>query len=201
MPILPPEPFAYPANPFELAPEFVQTDASWLVMHTRSRAEKALARCLLSDSIPFFLPVYKKTIRVNGRDQTSYPPLFPGYVFVWGDADARYRALATNQVASCLPVHNQKELATDLSNVYHLMTEERSVAPVERIPLGAPVEVIEGPFAGMTGKLLRNGSQTRFIVEVRMINQGVAIELAHWAVRPITEGGQAERARLALIRR
>src|SRR5262249_49929530 len=160
----------HPANPFELVSPHDAGDhaGSWLVMHTRSRAEKALARWCLTEEIPFFLPIYKKVVRASGREQTTYPPLFPGYVFVWGDADARYRALASNHVARCLPVHNEQELVTDLTNVYRLMTGDRAVAPVERIPLGAPVEVIEGPFAGMTGKLLRVGSQTRLVVEVRM---------------------------------
>jgi transcription antitermination factor NusG len=61
------------------------------------------------------------------------------------------------------------------------------------------VEVIDGPFAGMTGKVTRVGAQARLIVEVRMINQGVSVDLARSAVRPLTANGQAERARMALI--
>src|SRR5262245_60079965 len=174
-----------------------------MVMHTKSRAEKALARRLLAESIPFFLPLYKKVERLNGRDQTSYSPLFPGYVFVWGDAEARYSALATNHVARCIPVFEQERLADDLTGVYRLMTGERPVNPAVKIPPGTPVEVTDGPFAGMTGTMIRSGSQARLIIAVRMLNQGVSVELADWAVRPLTpdELGRAERARMALLRR
>ncbi len=211
MPILPPEPFAFPPNLFS-APgaEFAGASAfgnssddscgDWYVMHTKSRAEKALARWLLTASVRFFLPLFKKQSRTNGRVQTTFAPLFPGYLFVWGDADARYQALASNQVARCLPVPDQDRLASDLADVYRLMTGDLPLTPVHEIPPGTPVEVIDGPFAGMTGKMLRGGSQTRLFVEVRMINQGVFVELARSAVRPLTENGSAERARIALIR-
>jgi len=206
MPILPPEPFAFPDNLFDL-PEVVldeedhPSDGKWHVMHTKSRAEKALARWLVVKSVRFFLPLYKRQTRQNGRDQTSYPPLFPGYLFVWGDGDARYNALASNQVARCIPVQDQDHLIADLTSVYRLMTSEYSLTPVQHLPPGTPVEVVEGPFAGMTGNILRAGSQTRLFVEVRMIQQGVSVELDRASVRPITENGHTERARIALLRR
>jgi transcription antitermination factor NusG len=214
MPILPPEPFAFPANLFAPPLPPSQEDAAgasdqagpegnWIVLHTKSRAEKALARWLLAASVRFFLPLYKKQSPANGptgRPQTTYAPLFPGYLFAWGDADARYHALASKQVAQCLPVHDQDRLASDLAGVYRLMTGDLPLVPVQQIPPGTPVEVIDGPFAGMTGKMLRAGAQMRLFVEVRMINQGVSVELARSAVRPLTENGTAERARIALIR-
>jgi transcription antitermination factor NusG len=206
MPILPLEPFAYPPDPFAPpgldTPEERAGDGEWLVLHTKSRAEKALARWLLSASIRFFLPLYKKQSvgSGTGRAQTAHAPLFPGYVFLWGNADARYHALASNQVAQCLPVHDQNGLETDLAAVYRLMTGVLPLAPAQQIPAGSPVEVIDGPFAGMTGRMIRAGAQTRLFVEVRMINQGVSVELERSAVRPLTENGRAERARIALLR-
>lgn len=195
MPILPPEPFLFPPDLFSTSPE-----AEWSVLHTRSRAEKALARWLLAASVRFFLPLYKKPWSSRGRTQTTYAPLFPGYLFLRGDADARHHALASNLVAHCLPVHDQDGLDADLSGVHRLMAGEVALTPVQALPAGSPVEVVEGPFAGMTGKLVR-GDTTRLLVEVRMINQGVAVEIDRAAVRPYTENGSAERARLALLRR
>ena len=54
-------------------------------------------------------------------------------------------------MARCLPVPDQHALATDLSAVYRLMVGERAVAPAPSIPPGTPVEVVDGPFAGLTG--------------------------------------------------
>jgi transcriptional antiterminator RfaH len=207
MPILALEPFAFPADPF--APSAAPADegdagGEWFVLHTKSRAEKALARWLLGASIRFFLPLYKKQSsrsgNGNGRVQTSSAPLFPGYLFLWGSADARYHALASNHVARCLSVPDQNGLEIDLAAVYRLMTGVLPLVPAQQIPPGSPVEVTAGPFAGMTGRMIRAGAQTRLLVEVRMINQGVSVELDRSAVRPLTENGQSERARLALLR-
>ena len=204
MPILPSEPFAYPADPFAAgaAGEAAGSaaDGVWDVMHTKSRAEKSLARWLHAASVRYFLPLYRQKSVQNGRPRTSYQPLFSGYLFVWGDTDARYHALASNQVAHCLPVHDPDQLVSDLTAVYRLMTGDLPLTPVAQIPPGTPVEVTDGPFAGMTGKMVRAGAATRLFVEVRMINQGVCVELERSAVRPLTENGQAERARIALIR-
>jgi transcription antitermination factor NusG len=211
MPILAPEPFAFPANPFTPAGDGFGPahsndavgDGQWMVMHTKSRAEKALARRLLDASVRFFLPLYKNqsSSRESGRVTTVHAPLFPGYLFVWGDADARYRALASKLVAQCLPVFDQTALEDDLAAVYRLMTGDLPLVPVQQIPVGTEVEVTAGPFAGLTGRMARLGSRSRLIVEVRMINQGVAVELDRSAVRVLTENGDAERARLALLRR
>lgn len=200
MPILPPEPFAFPPDLFADADRPFAGEGDWFVMHTRSRAEKAIARCLLAASIRFFLPLYRKRSQLHGREYTSYAPLFPGYVFVFGDADARYTALATNQVAHCLPVHDPDALVTDLEAVYRLMSGELPLTPAAQIPPGTPVEVIDGPFAGLTGKMIRAGAKAKLFVEVRMIHQAVAVELDRSAVRPLTENGECERARIALIR-
>lgn len=201
MPILPPEPFAFPTNPFAAgATEGHESDGEWYVMHTKSRAEKSLARWLFAASVRFFLPLYKKKSIQNGRRVIAFQPLFSGYLFVWGDADARYHALASNQVARCLPVPDQDRLDADLAAVHRLMAGDLPLTPVQQIPPGSPVEVIDGPFAGMTGRMVRVGAQTRLFVEVNMINQGVSVELDRSAVRPLTENGAAERARLALIR-
>jgi transcription antitermination factor NusG len=201
MPILPPEPFSFPANLFSMQETATaRPEGEWFVIHTKSRAEKALARWLQAEAIWFFLPLYKKQAGQNGRDHTSYPPLFPGYLFVWGNADSKAYAFESRQVAQCLPVHNQDELTSDLADVFRLMSGDRPLMPVQKMPPGTEVEVIDGPFAGMIGKILGEGSRNRLFVEVKMINQGVSVELDGAAVRPMTENGNAVRARLALIR-
>lgn len=203
MPILPLELFIHPPTLFDEVSGSAggnSLEGEWMVMHTRARAEKALVRWLMPRSVRFFLPLHKRKLRVNGRDQTSYAPLFPGYVFVHGGLDARSHALASNHVARCLPVPDQEALTSDLAGVYRLMTGEHLLTPVPEMPVGTPIEVIDGPFAGLTGQVLRVGTRARLVVEVRMLRQGVAVELGRAEVRPLTENGEAARARIALIR-
>jgi transcription antitermination factor NusG len=186
MPILPPEPFVYPDNLF-LDPVVGPNDCQrWLVFHTRPRAEKALARRLLARSLPFFHPLFQKRWRCRGRLLSSHLPLFPGYIFLLGDADARLEALQTNLVAQCLPVGDQEQLHTDLLRVHHLMTSGEPLVPEDRLQPGALVEIIDGPLKGLQGKVLRQGKRLKFYVEVNFLQRGASVEIDSWMIRALS---------------
>src|SRR5262249_24418768 len=75
-----------------------------------TRWVRAVALNFLGQHLSFFLPLYKKQWRNRGRLMASHMPLFPGYLFLHGDAQARMRALETNQVAQVLTVPDGAEL-------------------------------------------------------------------------------------------
>src|SRR5262249_59315386 len=100
MPLLPLEPYLYPENLLQTVPADEQGEARWWVLHTRPRAEKALARQCIAQSLAFFLPVYPKRWRSGGRLLPSPPPLFPRYVFLDGDLQDPPPARQTNLLAS-----------------------------------------------------------------------------------------------------
>jgi hypothetical protein len=49
------------------------------------------------------------------------------------------------------------------------------------------VEIVAGPLAGLEGRLLRRGKGLRFTVEVRMLKQGVSVEVERWMFRPLAQ--------------
>ncbi|HXG11629.1 MAG TPA: transcription termination/antitermination NusG family protein [Gemmataceae bacterium] len=186
MPILPPEPFLFPDDLFA-DPGCRPTDTQrWLVLHTRPRAEKALARRFLARSLPFFLPLFAKRGRCRGRLFTSYLPLFPGYIFLLGDAETRLEALQTNLVAQCLPVGDQEQLHADLLRIHHLVTSGEPLVPEERLLPGTPVEIIDGPLKGLQGKIIRRGKRLTFVVEVNFLQRGASVEIDGWMIQPLS---------------
>ena len=50
----------------------------WMVLYTKPRQEKSLARELLRRSVPFYLPLVKKNLQYGRRRVTSFAPLFGG---------------------------------------------------------------------------------------------------------------------------
>ena len=56
------------------------SERAWWVLYTKARQEKSLARDLVSQQIPFYLPLVKKTVMLRGRKSDSFLPLFSGYV-------------------------------------------------------------------------------------------------------------------------
>ena len=184
MPLLPMEPFISPDH-LLTAPAPPPGDSCWWVLHTRPRAEKALARKVLRQEMSFFLPLYEKRWRSRGRLLCSHVPLFPGYLFLHGDREARRRAFETNLVANCLPVPDQEQLRTDLYGVYQLMTSGAPLTPEQRLQPGTRVEVVAGPLAGLEGTVLRAGTRMRFYIEVSFLQRGVSAEVEGWMIRPL----------------
>ena len=181
MPVLPLEPFVFPNDLLEETAFFPSESHSWWVLHTKPRAEKALARRLLHDDISFFLPLSPRT----GRVVISHLPLFPGYVFLHGDGDDRVRALESTLIARCLRVTDGSRLRTDLARVYRMMQAEEPLHSESRMVAGTLVKIVDGPLAGLTGKILRRGKQLRFFVEVDLVQRGISGELDHWMFQPV----------------
>jgi transcriptional antiterminator RfaH len=193
MPLLPLEPFIHPDD---LLAERINGDGDWMpatafesprwwVLHTRPRAEKALARRLLTKGIPFFLPLYHRRWRSRSRLLESYGPLFPGYVFLQSSETERMEVLKTKLVANSLVVRDQRQLLDDLQRVYHLMEAGVPLSPEDRLVPGSRVEITSGPLAGMTAKFLRRGRSVKIFVEVQFLQRGVSVELESWSVRPL----------------
>src|SRR5205807_2675184 len=109
MPILPLDAYVYPDDLLLDERQSFPSRGEWWVIHTRPRAEKALGRKLLGMERPFFLPLYPKQWRNDGRLHCSFLPLFSGYLFAVGDAGFRGDLLATKQVANVLPVPDQPQ--------------------------------------------------------------------------------------------
>jgi transcription antitermination factor NusG len=177
MPVLAAEPNLYPANLLETPPEQVAAESEWWVLHTRPRQEKSLARQLLEQHIPFYLPIIQRRFRLRGRNMTSHVALFPGYVFLLGNRDQRLGALTTNRVVRTLPVANQVVLWHDLKQVERLLASGAPITPEERLTPGVAVEINTGPLAGLKGKILRTASGRRFVVEVDFIQRGASVLL------------------------
>ncbi len=186
MPSLPLEPFVFPGDLLSEPANGRENYGRWWVLHTRPRAEKSLARNFLRQTLPFFLPLFKRQWRSPGRRLLcSYVPLFPGYVFLCGDHQARLVALETNLVARVLTVEDQLQLHVDLARVYQLMTAGLPLTPEERLDPGTFVEIVSGPLAGLEGKILRRGKHLKLVIEVQFLQRGVSAELEGWMIRPL----------------
>jgi transcription antitermination factor NusG len=186
LPLLPLDTFLHPEDLFAGEARH-DLDKVWWVLHTRPRAEKALAQRILRRDLAFFLPLAKRQWRSRGRLLCSYSPLFPGYVFLHGDRQARSLALETNLVARVLPVVNQQQLVDDLERVHRLMNSGVALSPEDRLQPGMRVEIVSGPLAGLEGKVLQRDKQLRFFVEVRMLQRGVSVEIDGWMLQPVSE--------------
>jgi len=191
MPVLPPEPTAYPDELFTDEAD-IASDHRWWVLHTRARQEKTLARHLHQAQVPYYLPLIAKRSLTRGRIFTSYVPLFPGYVFLLGRREERLTALTTNRVVHALEVADQDKLWHDLTQVWRLIQSGAPITPVDHLEPGVFVEIQQGSLAGLKGRIIRAASGRRFVVEVDFIHRGASVMLDDFNLMPISDPDVAQ---------
>jgi transcriptional antiterminator RfaH len=186
MPVCELEPALYPDDLFsdDGCPDVAGHD--WYVVHTLPRQEKALARMLCEEQVPFFLPLISRRWRCRGREITSYLPLFTGYLFL-AAPDRDFSRFVWQRAVRVLAVHDQERLASDLRQVHRLIASGAPLAPEERLQPGMTVEICGGPLAGVRGKIIRSSSGRRFVVDVDFIRRGVSALLDDYLLEAVAE--------------
>jgi transcription termination/antitermination protein NusG len=183
MPLLDREPMVFPDHLLQSQFETVKEAGNWWLLYTKPRMEKAVSRSLLARETGFFLPLYQRSWRKSGRIFKSYLPLFPGYLFLFGDEQGRLAALETRHIVQMQRVADQAQLHHELAAVYRLIASNAPLLPEERLQPGTAVEVVAGPFQGLHGKFIRRGAEKRLVVEVQMLQCGVSVEVESWMIR------------------
>jgi transcription antitermination factor NusG len=184
MPILDAETAVFPENLLtELSSE--SSPRRWWAVYTKARQEKALARHLVQLDVPFYLPLVPKTNLIRGRKVQSHIPLFGGYVFLFGTDDERTKSLTTNRVSTILTVDDQAQLSRDLRHVARLIECNAPLTVEQRLETGSPVRIKTGPMQGLEGTVISRRGHTRLLVSVRMLQQGVSVEIDDFVLEPL----------------
>jgi transcription antitermination factor NusG len=203
MPILPAEPDLYPPDLWESRDvgraesseaEAVPDDSpkQWWCLHTKPRQEKATARELRVQKVPYYLPQVAHEDRTpQGRKTRSIIPLFTSYLFLWGDDHDRLAALKGNRLVRVIEVNDQSGLNHDLRQVHQMLASGLAVLPEPTVPVGAQVRILSGPLAGIEGRVIRRGKRDQFVAVVHFLGSGATVDLEDWQVEQVVEGEQA----------
>ena len=173
--IFPPELLSGPADQF----------GRWWALHTKPRQEKSLARQLLRSQVPFFLPLIPQSRLYRGRKLESFVPLFPGYVFLCGQDEQRLASLTTNRVTHSLAVEDPTRLVDDLKQIQRLIASGAPLTLEGRLLPGQRVRIHSGALAGLEGTILTRRRESRLLVAVRFLQQGVSVEVDDFVLEPI----------------
>jgi transcription antitermination factor NusG len=157
-------------------------DAQWFAVWTRSRQEKISAAILEALGIPHFLPLKSEVRQWSDRRQTVTVPLFSGYMFVRINSarDRRLEVLKTPGIAGFvgnqtgpLPIPDQQ--IEDIRTVIETRVE-CTVLPL--LNEGESVRVVQGPLAGVEGRLVRTNSSTRLSISIEMIHKSMLVSIS-----------------------
>ncbi len=175
MPILPQEPDCHPTD---LLDSDDRLDDPWWLLYTKSRQEKQLMRHLRQRDLPHYAPqIAHRRRSPAGRIRITYAPLFNNYVFLCGDDEARYEAVCTGCVQKATSITDVPKFVADLRQIRDLINLGVPLTLESRLEAGQHVRVRSGAFAGYEGTILRREQETRLLVSVQFMEQGVSVKL------------------------
>jgi transcription antitermination factor NusG len=180
-------------NPASIFPDDALTSYQigkpWRAAHTKSRQEKALAHYLAGAGISYYLPMYLHRQASKNRVRTSLMSIFPGYLFFKADDMDRHKALRSNHVCRIIEVHNQPQLIQELIQIEKVLSCNGSdtiqVYPYDAVSEGQWVQVIHGPFKGVTGRIIRKDQNFRLALSVETVRQAIFVSIDASQVTPI----------------
>jgi transcription antitermination factor NusG len=177
-------PILYPAD--RSIDSISSGDGRWWVAHTKSKFEKAFAWDLINKKIGYFLPLVPRIYVRGGVKRRLLLPLFPSYVFFFGDRNDRTDALCTDRLCQVIYAADQSTLVSELS---HLKIALESSGTVNRckIPRGQLCRVTGGPMLGTRGVVVGNQKSTRLILQVSILGQGVSMEIDGDLLEPVDQ--------------
>ena len=186
MPILAKEPNVYPEELFSLIQYPGGEGRSWWVAYTMARHEKKLVRQLRSRGVAHFCPLHlREWYSPSGRKRQAYLPLFPGYVFFFGDYAAREAAWQTQCVSQILLPYDQEAFHLQLWQLFEADKRGAHLIPEVRFEKGHRVRVIAGKFMGFEGTIIYRANKCRLVLAVDFLQRGASLEINEWEVEPV----------------
>jgi transcriptional antiterminator RfaH len=186
MPILPAEPDMFPSDLWQSEAGLHINSNRWWCLHTKPRQEKAAARQLRKLLIAHYLPqVVHESRTPGGRKTQSVIPLFPSYLFLYGDDRNRVDALKGNHLANVLEVADQHRMARDLRQIHQMLSSGLPVVPEPTYPVGTRIRILSGPLAGIEGTVVKRSKKDQFVAVVQFLGRGATVDLQDWQVEQI----------------
>lgn len=159
----------------------------WYALYTRPRFEKKVARALEEKGLESFLPVQTVIKQWSDRKKKIEEPLFSCYVFVHVSTRHRVMAVETGGVVRMVSFRGTPASLPDseIAAIRKVLDHSESFEPVDFLPIGQIVEVVQGPLAGVRGRLMEYRGQKRLVVGVQQIGQAIAVEIHPAHVKPV----------------
>jgi transcriptional antiterminator RfaH len=178
-PVMDEEPSARPLK----APE-----DKWYALYTRPRAEKLVYQRLVEAGIETFLPLQKVYRTWSDRKKLVEKPLLSSYIFVKTHSKNFPIVYKTNGVVKFISFEGQPVSIpkNQIDNLRLLINSDAEIeVSSEKFAQGDNVEVVSGSLVGLTGELIKIGSQNRVVVRIDRLDQNLILKIPKAFLRKV----------------
>ena len=161
--------------------------APWFAVAVKPQHEKAVAAQLQSKALESYLPIYRARRRWSDRVKTVELPLFPRYVFCRFGSQERPKVLTTPGVHSIVGFSGKPCPVTEdeIAAIRTLVLSGLPLRVWSCLTVGQRVRVRRGAMEGLEGVLVREKTACRLVVNLELLNRGVAVEIERDVLEPV----------------
>lgn len=145
-------------------------NSQWYAIYTKPRAEKKVFERLVSVGFTAYLPLVESIREWSDRKKKISIPLISSFVFVKTTPDEVFNTLKVQGTNGVLRYLGKPAIVreVEIENLKILMNDTSQLVSVheQQIEKGEYVEVINGPFAGLTGQSVHINGKHRLVVEI-----------------------------------
>ncbi|MEE9911455.1 MAG: UpxY family transcription antiterminator [Deltaproteobacteria bacterium] len=164
----------------------------WYAVHTKSRHEYKVHCGLNQKNLKSFLPEMEVWSKRKDRKKKLSVPLFPGYLFVEASLDNETK-LAILKTAGVVQILGKKENAEPLAvpeekiiAIQRIMDKKVQVFSIHYPKEGEPARIMDGPFAGIEGTVIKSDLENElFVISIDLMQRSVAIKLEGFQISKI----------------
>ena len=156
------------------------TEKKWYAIYTRPRAEKLVFDRLVEMNVDVFLPL-QRTYRIwSDRKKLVLKPLLSSYIFVKTAGKERGEIIKTNGAVKYISFEGSPVSIPEnqINNLRLLVNSDAEIeVTTEQFATGDNVEVMHGALCGLTGELIKIGSQNRVIIRIDRLDQNLIVKI------------------------
>jgi len=165
------------------------TVPNWYAIYTCVHQEKIVNEHLQRRRIKSYLPTYETVRQRTDRRVKLDLPLFPGYLFVQIPLTERSRVLEIPRVVRFVACHGAPVIvpAEDIQRLQKGLSAQIRAVACGSVPKGAWVRVVNGPFTGAEGVLMRRKRENRLVITMTTISRSFTVEIKEEDVERIRD--------------
>jgi transcriptional antiterminator NusG len=158
---------------------------SWYAVNTRSRHEDRVQLGLTQKAYHAFLPKLEVWSKRKDRRKKIMIPMFPGYLFVdipSLDNTVKVDVLKTFGVVRILGKSPGAEPIAipdaRIDAIQRIVLSKVEVQQFQYPKIGEPARIIDGPFKGVEGMVLKTDYEKElFVIAIELLQRSIAIKL------------------------
>jgi transcription antitermination factor NusG len=162
-------------------------EKNWYVLQSKPKNELKVFKQLVNKEVEVYLPLIETVRYWSDRKKKVQVPLFPGYLFVYGNSVERYKAISDTPGAIRYIMYQKRHaiITEEEINYIRLSLQEPERVKIEDTNLveGDFVEIVHGIFKGLKGYIIQLRGNYKLMVSIVEMNTTFSVQLSNSEVK------------------